>query len=314
MSWVTETLGIDPAGQGRLLASFLVVVGVLLLRWSVLRGLSRRFDDDEFIYRSRKLTNYVATFVAAITIAFIWLDAFNDLPTYLGLVSAGVAIALSDLLKNMAGWVYILVRRPFRVGDRVEIRGIRGDVIDIRLFRFTLMEIGNWVGSDQSTGRLIHIPSGLLFTHEIANYTEGFAYLWDELSVLVTFESDYRKAETILYEAMRESAPDVVGAVARSIRETAQRYHIKLGELTPIVYLTVKDSGVELTGRYLTEARGRRTIEQALWRSILDAFAAEPSVELAYPTTRTYLRDPVEISTEVAGPPDALSPPPAGES
>jgi len=225
MNWIKDTVGIVPADQGRLLASVLVVTGLVLLRWSVLRGLSRRFDDGDFVYRSRKVTTYVATVVGAVTIGFIWLAAFSDLPTYLGLVSAGIAIGLSDLLKNMAGWAYILARRPFRVGDRIEIRENRGDVIDISLFRFTLMEVGNWVAADQSTGRIVHIPNGLLFSHELANYTEGFEYLWDEVPVLITFESDYRKAEAILYEAMRQAVPDMGVAAAGKIRDTA--HHIR---------------------------------------------------------------------------------------
>ena len=298
MEWITDRLGIEPGTQGRILGSLLVVLGLVVARWLIVRAIGRRVTEaDEAVYRVRKLTAYTATFVGAVTLAFIWLAAFSGFPTFLGLVSAGIAIGLSDLLKNMAGWAYIVTRRPFRVGDRVEFMGTRGDVIDVRLFRFTLMEVGNWVGADQSTGRLIHVPSGLLFTHEIANYTEGFPFLWDEIPVLVTFESDYRRAEAIIYEAMRGHVPNIEAQAAREIRDTARRYQIKLGALTPIVYLSVRDSGVLLTGRYLTEARGRRTIEQAVWRAALDGINAEPSVELAYPTTRTYLRGPIELST-----------------
>lgn len=297
MDWITDQLGIDSSTQGQVLASFILVAALLVIRWSVIRAVARTLpEDDEASYRTRKITAYTATVIAIVTLAFIWIDAFNNFGTYLGLVSAGVAIALADLLKNMAGWAYIVVRRPFRVGDRIEFRGIRGDVVDVRLFRFTLMEVGNWVDADQSTGRLIHVPSGLLFTNELVNYTEGFPYMWDEIAVLVTFETDHRRAEELIYDAMRIGVPNIEEAAAAEIRETARRYQIKLGTLTPIVYLSVRDSGVLLTGRYLTTARGRRDIEQAVWRAILDSFNAEPSVELAYPTTRTYLRGPIELT------------------
>ena len=106
------------------------------------------------------------TFVGLVSLGFIWLEAFDNLPTYLGLVSAGIAIGLSDLLKSIAGWVYIVVRRPFRVGDRVEVAGSKGDVVDIRLFRFSLIEVGGWVDADQSTFRLLHIPNGRVFTED----------------------------------------------------------------------------------------------------------------------------------------------------
>lgn len=142
------------------------------------------------------MVNYSATAITGITLAFIWVDAFDALPTYLGLVSGGIAIALSDLLRNVACWAYILLRRPFRVGDRIEIQDLKGYVIDIRLFRFSVMEVGGWVDPDQSTGRLVHVPNGLLFSDRVANYTEGFSHVWDEVPVLVTFESDWEQMRT----------------------------------------------------------------------------------------------------------------------
>ncbi len=297
MDWIEENIGLATDTQEKILASVLVFVGLLIIRWLIVRAVHRRItDDDEAVYRTRKVTAYAATVIAILTTSFIWLEAFNDFGTYLGLLSAGLAIALSDVLKNIAGWIYLVVRRPFRVGDRVEFRTVRGDVIDVRLFRFTLMEIGNWVDADQSTGRLIHIPNGLLFTHDVFNYTEGFPYLWDEIPVLVTFESDWRRAEELIYEAVRNGVPDIEAAAAAGIRETARRYQIKLGALTPIVYLSVRDSGVLLTARYLTEARGRRTIEERVWRGILDGFDTAPNVELAYPTVRTFLKGPIEVT------------------
>lgn len=165
MDWINDQLGLDPRTQAQLLASLIVIVLLVGLRLSVIRAVSQRLPDgDEGIYRTRKITAYTATILGVITVGFIWLDAFNAFPTYLGLVSAGLAIALADPIKDIAGWAYILTRRPFRVGDRIEFRSIRGDIIDVRLFRFTLMEVGNWVEADQSTGRIVHIPNGLLFT------------------------------------------------------------------------------------------------------------------------------------------------------
>ena len=98
----------------------------------------------------------------------------------------------------MVGWCFILIRQPFKVGDRIQIGKVAGDVIDIRFFNFQLNEIGNWVDADQSTGRIIHIPNGIVFTEPQANYTAGFQYIWNEIPVLVTFESDWKKAKQLL--------------------------------------------------------------------------------------------------------------------
>ena len=195
----------------------------------------------------------------------------------------------------MAGWVYILGRRPFQVGDRIEINQLKGDVVDVRLFRFTLMEIQGWVDAEQSTGRLIHVPNGLLFNHDVANYTEGFAYIWHELPVLITFESDWKLAEELILKALEDCAPDVSGAAGQRIRATAQGYNIRVGTLTPTVYLTVRDSGVLLTARYLVEGRTRRGREDRVWRGILEAFAEHNTIDLAYPTIRTYLPGGIQL-------------------
>ncbi len=301
MTWIADNLGIGTGTQAKLLGTLIVIVVLAVARVVAVRAVRRQIGDGESVYRIRKATTYVATILAALTLGFIWLDAFNSFPTYLGLLSAGVAIALADLLKNIAGWGYILSRRPFRVGDRVEVAGTRGDVVDVRLFRFTLMEVGNWVDADQSTGRLIHIPNGLLFTEKVANYTEGFEFVWHEVPVQVTFESDWRRAEAILREAMEEHASGIDEAAADRIRRTASSYHIKIGALTPNVYLTVKDSGVLLTGRFLSDARQRRTTEDAVWRHVLEGFATAADVDLAYPTVRTFFAGPVDVAVTAAG-------------
>ncbi len=295
MQQLAENLGIDPGTLTNVTLTIGVLVILLIVRRLVRRVVAANVEDPEKTYRAHKIVNYLVTGLFLVTLAVIWVDAFDDLPTYLGLVSAGIAIALSDVLKNMAGWAFILARKPFQVGDRIEVNNIKGDVIDIRLFRFSLMEVDGWVDAEQSTGRLVHVPNGTVFNREVANYTEGFPYIWDELPVLVTFESDWKEAEEIIREVLSTQAPDVEGSAGSKIRTTALRYSIRIGTLTPTVYLTVRDSGVLLTARYLVEARTRRGREDRIWRGILEGFAATPRVELAYPTVRTFFEGPIRL-------------------
>lgn len=301
MEWLAEQLNLEATTVGKIIYTIATIAVILIIRSLVLRYIDRTTEDHDAQYRARKTVNYAGTTVFLVTIAFIWIDAFQNLPTYLGLVSAGIAIALADVLKNMAGWIFILSRRPFQVGDRIEVTGLKGDVVDIRLFRFTLMEVQGWVEAEQSTGRLVHVPNGVVFNQAVANYTEGFAYVWEETPVLVTFESDWKLAEKLILESLEEQAPNVERTAGPLIRETARRYSIRIGTLTPTVYISVKDSGVLLTARFLVEARTRRGREDRIWRAILDRFAEAPSVELAYPTVRTYLHDPVQLERVDAG-------------
>jgi small-conductance mechanosensitive channel len=295
MQWISDNLGIAVGIQNKLLVSVLAVALVVAVRFVALKTLQRRFQEEWVEYRARKVASYTSSVVILIVLAWIWIDAFNDLPTFLGLISAGIAIALSDVLKNLAGWIYILSRRPFRVTDRVEIAETKGDVIDIRLFRFSLMEVGNWVDAEQATGRLVHVPNGMVFTNKVANYTEGFEYIWHEIPVLVTFESDRTRARQIIERAVRLRAPDVDQGAGERIAEAARTYHIKIGALTPNVYMTVKDSGVLFTARMLVGVRQRRAIDEAVWSEILASLDADPTVELAYPTIRAYLPSPLVL-------------------
>lgn len=282
----------DPSQwQIRLLVTFAVVVAVFVFRLIILRVVRKRVDDPEIWYRTQKVSSYGGSFIVVVVATFIWFRVSN-IGAWVGVVSAGIAIALADILRNFAGWGYILLRRPFKVGDRIEIDGQAGDVVDVRSQRFSILEIKNWVDADQSTGRIIQIPNGLLFSKPLANYTEGFPYIWHEVPMLVTFESDWKRGEELMREALSEHAPSMASEEARrAIREAATEYRIRYTHLTPTTYVSVKDSGVMITGRAIIPVRSRRHVDTTIWRSLLEKLDAEPAVELAYPTVRTYLPD-----------------------
>ena len=284
--WIEQNLKIKPSLQEDLLYSVLVVLGLLLARLIILAIVNRRTDDPSVIYRWRKALGYVLVLAGALLLGIIWLRGYGSLATYFGLLSAALVIALQDPITNLVGWAFIIWRRPFEVGDRIQLGESAGDVIDLRVFQFTLLELGNWVDADQSTGRILHIPNRKVFSDPIANYTKGFGYIWNELPVLVTFESDWRLAKGLLQDIGERHAAHLSEAAAEQVRQAARRYMIRYDKLTPIVYTKVVDSGVRLTVRYLTNPRQRRSSEQAIWEDILDAFAAEPTIDLAYPTQR----------------------------
>jgi small-conductance mechanosensitive channel len=226
----------------------------------------------------------------------VWIGALSSLATFLGLLSAGLAIALRDPLVNMAGWVFIVWKRPFVAGDRITIRKHMGDVIDQRIFQFTLMEVGTESGAEQSTGRLIHVPNGWVFMDSITNHTRGFPYIWNEVTLRVSFESDWRAAKQMLERVAEEHANPLSEDAERALRRAAQEYLIFYSSLTPAVYTMVREWGVELTLRYLVEPRRVRSSEQEIWEAILDAMAAEERIEFAYPTSRV-VRAPEEGKT-----------------
>ena len=286
--WLSSSTGTNPDVSLNLMSSIVVIVLLWAVRALALRIVWRRTDDVRRRYGWRKISGYISVAVGFLIVGRIWLTGFQRFMTFAGLVSAGIAIALKDTLANIAGWVFIVWRRPFGLGDRVQIGELIGDVIDIRVFQFSLLEVGGWVDSDQSTGRVVHVPNGMLMTTPLANYGAGFEYIWNEIPVLITFESDWRKAKDILLSIATEHAENLSEKAAERIRETSKRFMIFYQTFTPTVYTSVKDSGVLLTIRYLCRPRVRRGSTQAIWEDVLDRFAAAPDIDFAYPTRRFF--------------------------
>ena len=278
----------EPDTQIKLLKSLFVVLFFLLVRSAFMRVMLRNVTDIRQRYSwSRGLTSTIAILIL-LFLGVIWFAGLERIATFAGILGAGLAVALHDSIANIAGFLFIMLRRPFEVGDRIEIDGVAGDVIDIRMFQFSLLEIGNWVDADQSTGRIMQVPNGKVLRSTTASFNKGFEYIWHEIPVLITFESNWKKAKAILEDIVDEDAFVVGEEVERQVRRAASRYLIYSGKVTPIVYTTVRDSGVLLTVRYMTKPKTRRGTEQQLWEDILSRFAENDDIDLAYPTIRYY--------------------------
>lgn len=287
-SLVERWLGLSPDVVTKLVETLLVLVAWFAIRRLARTILGKAIDDSAARFQVSRAITYVVGFTAAGILAKIWIQGLTGLATYFGLLSAGIAIALQDPVTNFAGWIFILLRRPFKVGDRIQIGQNAGDVVDIRMFRFVLLEIGNWVHADQSTGRVLHIPNGLVFKNTVANYDEAFGYIWNELELIVTFESNWKRAKEILQKTLDGHAGELGPAVQQRIDDAAHDMHIQFSKLTPVVWTSVVDSGIKLTMRYLCKPRERRSSASEIWEFALDAIAEAEDVDIAYPTTRFF--------------------------
>ncbi len=287
-SWVETHLGFSAATTHRLIISIIAIILLWAIRRLVLLWIYRRNNDIRFRYRWRKTTLYLITTFGIIIVGRLWFEGIQSLATFLGLMSAGLAIALRDPLVNLAGGLFVVWRQPFKVGDRIQIGEVAGDVIDLRIFQFSLMEIGNWVKADQSTGRVIHVPNARVFTLPQANYSSGFKYIWNEIAVTITFESNWKKAKDLLNRIVNRHGEHLTAEAELKVREASRRFLIYYSKLTPIVYTSVKESGVCLTLRFLCDPRRRRTTEHEIWEDILNEFASHTDIDFAYPTQRFF--------------------------
>ena len=286
--WIQKYAHINSDLQIKFLSSAIIIIILWFVRFIVLKMVWRHTEDVRVRYNWRKGLTYLAVIICIFLVGRIWLKGIESIATFLGLLTAGIAIALKDIVANFAGWIFIVWRRPFSIGDRIQIGDCCGDVIDIRLFQFTLLEIGNWVHADQSTGRIIHIPNGMILSRVLANYSKGFQFIWNEIPILVTFESDWKEAKSILREIASKHAEHFSKSAGEKIKQANKKLLISYTNLKPTVYTGIKDSGVMLTIRYLIGPRKRRNSEQQILEEILEEFSKHNDIDFAYPTQRYY--------------------------
>ncbi len=285
MNELYETL-ISSALETKLFWSLIVVVFVVYLSKLTKNLIYKSINDNKRYYPIKRRITYFSTLLIIICTLFIWMDSVSNLTTYIGLLSAGIAIALKEIFVNIAGWMFIEFRKPFDVGHRVSIGDQKGDVIDKRMFQFTLMEVSPYEDGEQSTGRIIDVPNAYIFEHPTINYTKGFEYVWNEIKVLVTFESDWKKAKQLLTEIINQDTYSTIEKARGQIDHASKKYMLYYNNLTPIVYTDVKESGVQLTIRYLCSTKHRRTTANLVWEDILEMIDAHKDIALAYPTKR----------------------------
>ncbi|MCS6834098.1 MAG: mechanosensitive ion channel family protein [Flammeovirgaceae bacterium] len=291
-SYIEQVTGIGVEWQYRIALSIVVIAFFSFLNWLVKKGIMKVEGDAASKYSVRKVSSNVLFFLASVILFFVWFRNLDSFATVLGLFSAGLAISLKDPLANIAGWYFILWRKPFKVGDRLQVAQFAGDVVDIRLFQFSLLEIGNWVDADQTTGRIIHVPNALVFTNPQINYSEGFNYIWNEIALRVTFESNWKKAKQLMQEILEKHATAWSANAEKEIQHANEKYMIIYRKLTPTVYTSLRENGVLLTMRYLCPPRQRRGTEQVLIEAILEAFAQHSDIAFAYPTQRFVHQSP----------------------
>jgi small-conductance mechanosensitive channel len=289
VTWLSNATGIS-LGLYSLLLTYVAGIAFLWsLRWLILKLVWRQTEDLQVRYKWRKISGYAAFVLTVLLSGPVLSEGFHGAATFLGLLTAGLAIALKDPLVNLVGWMLIIWQRPFAVGDRIQIGRHAGDVMDLTVFRFTLAEVGNWVHPDQITGRIVHIPNGKVFVEPVAIYSRGMHdFIWNEVAVLIRFESNWKRAKVILNDIAVAHAEHLAAPAERKLKEYARDFLIVPIDLTPRVFTTVEESGVLLTVRHICHSRHRRESTQEIWEDALDRFAECHDIDFAYPTKRAY--------------------------
>jgi small-conductance mechanosensitive channel len=272
---------------GRLVTSAVVVLVAAGIAALLGRALAKRADDAYSRYYARKGARYLMAFVAVIALAVVWRAFAGRVGVVLGFATAGIAFAMQEVIGAFAGWFNILSGRIFRVGDRIEMGGVRGDVIDVSPLRTKIMEIGSpadsssWVRGRQYTGRIVAVSNKATFTEPVFNYSAAFEYLWEELTIPVAHDGDWERAEHILADEARRASASA--GAQDAIQHMARRYPVPRTEVEPRVFVSANDNYVELSARFVVPVRTARTVKGDLVTRVLDRMR-DAGIEVASTT------------------------------
>ncbi len=244
----------------------------------------KKIKDSKTRYSFRKTVSIIYLAVLLVILIRIWVETTQTLLVSYGLIAAGIAIALQDLFKNFVGGVLLFVTGIYRVGDRVEINSKLGDVIDISIFYTTLLELGEWVGGEQATGRLATIPNGKIISGIIINYTKDHNFIWDEISIPITYNSDWKEAINIILDIVKRETKTFTINAEKEISKIAEKFFLSKRIIEPSIYLTLTDNWINFNIRYVTEARERRLLKNKISQMVLDAIQTSKKIKIASTT------------------------------
>ena len=275
-----------PSPAGEQVFSTLLSITIIFSLFSIVLDtlIRRQISDSRSKYTATKVISVIESVLMLAAVALIWVRDLQALTVFFGIIGAGVAIALQDVFKNFAGSLTILLTRVYGVGDRIEIDGRYGDVMDIGIMNTTLMEIREWVAGDQPTGRLIIIPNGQVLTKSVQNFSRDHSFLWDEIQIPITYESNWRRAIEILTGIAQQETGEISQVAEIEIERIGEKYFLPKKDIQPAVYVTLTDNWILLSVRFVTYVRERRVVRARLNQLILEAFEREDGITIASET------------------------------
>jgi small-conductance mechanosensitive channel len=286
--FIEQYTGIPEAVQLRLVETFFLIFFITFLKIFAARGINKWKTETVKKIQWRRSFNIVVNIIMLIILTEIWFGFFGNVGTIIGFASAGIAIALRDPLTNIAGWLYLEIRKPIKIGDRIQIGDNIGDVIDIRFLDFSMVELANWVQGDQPTGRILIIPNYKVFTLPTANYTADFPLIWNEINFEITYESN----PNLALDLVNKIAKDYLQPLTKEERRKAIEYpHFQISMGAKDIYRTFVapgKNGTQISLRFICRVYKRRQEVNDLWTKILQGISESSDIQLAYQTTRFY--------------------------
>ena len=268
----------------RLALSLAVAVFALIAYRMIYNKTKRRIKEPTRRQAMHATLRNVFAIAGFVIILLIWLPTGNNLSTALGILGAGLVIASQQLIGSLAAGLNIGFGNIYRIGDRVRVGEVVGDVMDISLLRTTVMEVGDWVKADQYTGRVATIANQAVWSNPVYNYTQHWGYLWDEITLPITYESDWQRAAELILEHGQTYTEELQADAEAKLSRMIDRYPLKETKVEPTLYVAMTDNWIELTLRFVVDAQERREVKGRLHRDLLQHFQAEEKIAVASTT------------------------------
>ena len=241
-----------------------IVVFVLLCVQIIRRFLKRNIANTSVRYKSQKGIELLGYFILGVITILYFTGSIKDFTVTLGLLSAGLAFTLQELILSIAGSVYIFIVKVYEPGDRIEINGIKGDVIDVDSIYTTMMEIGQWVQSDNYTGRIVKLSNAFVFKGPVYNYSKDFPFIWDEFNLPIRYGSDIELAKSIIISAATTTLAEYTKASKDKWTEVVSKYYVEDAMVEPTLATTLTDNWIQFNLRYIVDYKKRRITKHLL--------------------------------------------------
>lgn len=268
-------------GKNLMIAGIAIIV-IYLIVSLIKRIIPRYISETETRYRARRFINFVGYLFVILAIFFVYGSQFTGLTVFLGVAGAGIAFALQEVIASIAGFLAINFTSFFKVGDRVLLGGIKGDVIDIGVLRTSLMEIGNWVDGDQYNGRIVLVANSFIFKEPVYNYSGDFPFLWDEIKVPIKTQGDFEYAREKFLEILIEVQGKYAEAAKKDWEKMTEKLMVEKAKVDPMVQMTFNENWITFTLRYVVDYKARRSTKDLISTKILKAIrTSEGRIEVA---------------------------------
>ncbi len=259
----------DPT-WGRILFAAAGIIILFIINRFTKRSLLGNIKDNETKYKLKKSVSFASYIIGIVFISVVYSDKLSGITVALGVAGAGIAFALQEVITSVAGWLAVSIGRFYRSGDRVQLGGIKGDVIDIGILRTTLMECGEWVNGDLYSGRVVRVANSFVFKEPVFNYSGEFPFLWDEITLPVRYGCDHKFVKEVLHSLTVELLGDYANQAKTAWKELVRRYRIENASVEPMVTMFANDNWMEYTIRYVVDYKKRRSTKDALFSRIID--------------------------------------------